>query len=606
MRPGRGIPSGGRPRLCLAGGMSASPGTAREQDRAPLRRSLRRALLAVLCAALLSIALLLVAVPPSGPGGPGLLIFPVSVLLHVLIGLLAWDRRPESLMGPLLLLSAVAMLLAGLGNSMNAPLAAVGTLAATLPLATLIHMLLAFPTGRLRSGWARAAVTAGYLASTVLGLPAALWGPDPLFGAAPRPELAALGGIAQSTVGTAAFAATAAVLTVRIRRATPAERRVLAPLSAFGVVSILLLLTASQLLPTVFGWSAEAAGYLQLSVLTIAPIAVVAAALRGGIARAAELEELGVWLAHVTGERADVSAVLTRALGDPSLELWFWDPHAARYLDAAGRPIDADRFDPRRALEEVGLEGRRIGALVYDPALVPDVESVRTASRAVAIALDRERLTALLRASRADLQRSRERLVEVADAERRRIAQDLHDGLQAELVLLGIEAQQLAHAAAGDRRVAERAVGLRRSIDRSAAGLRELVHDVMPASLVQRGLSAAAEDLVDRMPIPVRLSLRLDGRELPPAVESTVYFVIAEALANVVKHAEAGSGSVRIEIAGSSLHLEVGDDGCGGARPGSGSGLTGIAERIDVLGGAWDLCSPAGGGTRIRAEVPCG
>lgn len=586
--------------------MIESRDAGRVQHRAPLRRSLRRALLTVFCCASLILVLLVFAIPPNGPAGPGLLIFPVAVLIHVLVGLLAWDGRPTSLMGPLIMLSAAAMLLAGLGNATNEVFAAIGAVFATLPLATLIHLLLAFPTGRLRSTAERVVVGAGYVTATLLQLPTSVWGPEPAIGLSPNPALAEFGGVAQSVVGASAFAATIALLTKRIRRASPSERRVLAPLHVFGVTSIVLLLAASHLLPTLLGWSAEAAGYFQLTILTLVPVAVAVAALRGGIARTTELEELGAWLTHITAEREGVAAVLAGALGDPLLELWFWDPHTERYLDAAGDPVDAASADPRRSVEPVELDGRRIGALIYDPALVPEVESVQTASRVVALALDRERLTALLRASRADLQRSRERLVEVADAERRRIAQNLHDGLQAELVLLGIEAQQLAHTANADRPLFERATKLRQSIDLSAAGLRELVHDVMPASLMQRGLSAAAEDLVDRMPIPITVNLRVADLDLPAAVESTVYFVLAEALANVVKHSGAVSGTVRIEHAGTTLQLEVSDDGRGGAMLGAGSGLTGMAERIDVLGGVLEVRSPFGAGTRIRAEVPCG
>lgn len=556
------------------------------------------------CGALLIIGMMLIAVPPDGPSGAGVLIFPAMVLIYVTVGLVAWDRRPSSLMGPLLLGAAAALVLASLGNSANATIATVGAICATLPLATLIHLLLAFPTGRLPSRAERAVVLTGYLTSTLLQIPVVIWGPGGGFGVAPNREWAELGELVQSIVGAVAFAATVVVLTARIRRASSSERRVLAPLFVFGVASIAILLIGAEVLPSVFGWTPAAVGYLQLSVLALVPVAIALAALRGGIARASELEELGVWLTHLSTERETLAAVLSEALGDPSLELWFWDPHTQHYVDSAGQPVESQTAHPQRSLIPVDLDEEPVGALVYQRSLISDPESVRMASRMLGIVLDRERLTVLLRASRVDLQRSRERLVGVADTERRRIAQNLHDGLQAELVLLGIEAQQLAHAAADQHHIQERAQELRRSIDRSAAGLRALVHDVMPPSLMQRGLLAAAEDLVDRMPIPIKVELQVQDRAFPSAVESTLYFVLAEAITNVVKHAEAKEGAVSVAHRGSIVTLEITDDGKGGAALGAGSGLTGMAERIDVLGGVLTIDSLRGIGTRIRAEVP--
>lgn len=584
--------------------MNGSTSLPSAQFRAPLRRSLNRALGVILGCFIVLIGLLLLAVPIDQPGVSGLVIFPIASLVNVVVALFAWHGRPTSLIGPLMLLSAAAMLLAALGNSEQRLLSLLGVLFATLPLATLIHLLLAFPTGRVKSAPERVVIVAGYFTATALQLPEVLWGLESpsLFDSST--QRASLGALVQAAAGAVTFAATLLLFARRLRYATPTERRVLAPLYVFGMVAILTLLAASQLMPRLFGWSSEATAYLQLSVLTVVPIAVAVAALYGGVARTTELEEAGEWLAQIAAERAGIQTVLSRVLGDPSLELWYWDAKASRYLDSQGARIDVLLLDHRRHLQSVELDGQRIGALVYDPALIPEIESVQTASRAVALALDRERLTALLQANRADLQQSRERLVEAADAERRRIARDLHDGLQAELVLLGIQAQRLARNAHDNPEVADRALQLRRSIDRSAAGLRDLVHAVMPASLVQRGLAAATEDLADRMPIPVYLHVDVDEQILRPAVEGTVYFVIAEALANVVKHAQAQSVSVRIECRGGVLYLTVSDDGRGGAQPGPGLGLTGMRERLSVLGGALDVQSPVGRGTVVRAEVP--
>lgn len=571
-----------------------------------MRRSLNRALLAILASGLLLTGLLLALVPPTGPAGPALVMFPVAVAAYLGAGLLAWQGRPGTLMGPLLLLSGAAVFLTGLGNAQVPVLIAAGSVAGSLPLATFIHLLLAFPTGRLPSPAAKLTAAAGYATALVLQAPAFLFSADSGMSIADRPESVQAGFAVQAGVGAVVLLATAALLLLRLRAASPPERRVLMPLYAYGLTAILLVLSATRVLPNLFGWDSVLVGFFQLTVLTLLPIAFTLAVLRGGVARTGELEELGEWLEAATDDKAGIAAALARALGDPSLEVWFWVPLSKQFLNAQGEPVDPNAHDPQRAQETVELDGRLIGAIDYDRALVTEPELVRTASRVVSIALDRERLTALIHASRRELQLSRERLVEVADAERRRIAQDLHDGLQVQLVLLGIEAQQLANTAGPGSALSGQAVRLRRNIDQAAAELRDVVHTVMPAPLIQRGLSAAAEDLVDRMPIPTKLFVSVADGDLPPALESTAYFVIAEALANSVKHSAAASVRVALERTRESLLIEVRDDGCGGAAPGPGAGLTGMAERVDVLGGTLQIWSEPGAGTSIRAEVPCG
>lgn len=228
------------------------------------------------------------------------------------------------------------------------------------------------------------------------------------------------------------------------------------------------------------------------------------------------------------------------------------------------------------------------------------------AGRVMALAVDRERLTAELRAGQQALRQSRGRLVTAADRERRRIAQNLHDGPQAQLVALALEAQRIAAAPDASPATVEAATTLRRHIDSAAAELRHFVHGVLPAALLERGLPAAAEDLVDRLPLPTRLEVTVDGQHLPAAVESTAYFVLAEGLTNAVRHARANELAVRLAASGGTLLVEVGDDGVGSAHLTGGLGLRSLADRVDVLGGRLHLHSPAGGGTVLTVELPCG
>lgn len=579
--------------------------------RSPLRRSFDRALLALLVSGLLFAVLLVALLPLDGPAAGVLVLFPINLVVYLLAGLLAWYHRPSNRMGALILLAGGAVFLGGAGNTEIPLFVIIGTVGASLSLAVLVHLLLAFPSGELHGRLPRLTVGAAYVTAAVLQMPSYLLsadGPAPALVITDAPDLAEAGTAVQAAVGGAVLVLTAALLAVRLRQATAPERRVLVPLYGYGIVAMAVLLFSTRVMRALLDWGPEAVGVLQLATFLGVPVAFALAVLRGGVARTGELEELGAWLGAAGDEKPAIASALARTLGDPSIEVWFWVPARSTFVDVDGVDIGGARSGERRGLEIVELDGCLIGAISYDEALMPDPELARTASRVVAIALDRERLTAELRSSRHALQLSRERLVEAADLERRRIAQDMHDGLQVKLVLLALEAQQMAGAAgpgSGDQ-VAVRATALRRGIDDAAAELRGLVHSVMPAALIQRGLSAAAEDLVDRMPIPTTLHLGVVDGECSPVVESVAYFIVAEALANAVKYSQAQRIRVSLVRREASLHIEVRDDGRGGARAPGGSGLLGMAERIDVLGGTLVVDSEHGQGTHIVVEVPCG
>ena len=232
------------------------------------------------------------------------------------------------------------------------------------------------------------------------------------------------------------------------------------------------------------------------------------------------------------------------------------------------------------------LGGRRVGAIVYDATLIADRETVESAGRVVAIALHNEQLTAELRAGRDRLQRALARTVEASDAERRRIAGDLHDGLQGRLVLLAIQAD----AARSDPALAD---DLGEGLQTAITELRDLVQGVMPAMLTERGLCAAVEELTVRCPIPVVLDLDRARGTLPGAVESTGYFIVAEALANAIKHAQASTVDLRMVRAAGELRVEITDDGVGGAQANGGAGLRGWPI-------AW-MRSTAGSSSAVRA-----
>jgi signal transduction histidine kinase len=201
------------------------------------------------------------------------------------------------------------------------------------------------------------------------------------------------------------------------------------------------------------------------------------------------------------------------------------------------------------------------------------------------------------------LRGARQRIITAADAERRRIERDLHDGAQQRLValtvLLGLAESRLASDPGS---AAELIAQAREEAQLAVKELRELAHGIHPTLLSELGLGAALEALATRAPLPVSIS-GVPAVRLPPAVESTAYYVTAEALTNVAKYARAGRAFVHLSIEEDRLQLQVGDDGVGGADP-SGTGLRGLQDRVDALDGTLEVHSPRGGGTTVRVELP--
>ncbi len=222
------------------------------------------------------------------------------------------------------------------------------------------------------------------------------------------PGVSDAGASVQRVAGAAVVEVTAVILAQRLRRADPARRHVLVPLFAYGIVAVLFI-PVSTLIQPLLGFSSGTLTVLQLIVIGGVPIAFALGVLRGGFARTGEVEELGTWLGVSGGARPTLNEALAQTLGDPTLQLAFWASDRNAYVDSAGRSVDLPSPGSDRAVAEVDLEGRPVGAIIYDATLIDDPELVRAAGRVVAIAVDRERLTAQLLASEAALRESRER-----------------------------------------------------------------------------------------------------------------------------------------------------------------------------------------------------
>ena len=353
----------------------------------------------------------------------------------------------------------------------------------------------------------------------------------------------------------------AVVIGVRYARASPPGRRALLP-SVLGISSLLLFAFAQGEAPPLWlRWIAI------LSLLTI-PAGFLIGLLRSRLARGG-LADLFRRLPTMRSE--ELQPAVAKALGDPSAEIVLGRPPLAPGRSLA--PIDDD------------------ASLAYDASLDDDPELIEAVASAAGIALE----------SRARL----ERIVTAGDEERRRLERNLHDGAQQRLVALAMQLRLIQHEIQTDPAAAEQLVNsASEELAMSLAELRELARGIHPAVL-NHGLEPALQTLAGQATVPTEVSFAAEG-DLPEPVELAAYFVTSEALANVGKYARATSAEIRVAHRDGGLLVEIADDGIGGADASRGSGLRGLADRVEALDGRLHVESPPGRGTVVRAELPCG
>lgn len=529
-------------------------------------------------------------------------------------GLVVWVMRTDNTIGPAMIATSYLWSISQLHRAQDPILFTVGHMLEPAYIVTIMYVLLAFPTGRLDGAFIRGLAFVIFLlagpfepAYVLLGghgghLSEACPGcPSVVVQLADAVDVAdALQNI-QHTVGPIAAIMAIAVLVRRWHGATPAMRFAITPVMWTGVAMSAVL----------GAWVVNEALHLQPSVvmdpvLTVMLVAVAVSFLVG-VARTrlsrASVVDLMIELSGTLAPGA-LRAALSRALRDPSLAIAYWLPEQERFVDAEGADVVLPTDDERRAVTMIERDGRRIAAFIHDPA-VEDERLMRSASAAAALALENERLQAELRAQLGEVRSSRARIVEAAQNERRQIERDLHDGTQQRLVAIAMTLG-LAEAKAGKDIVAARGLIAESRTAMSAAleELRELSRGIHPGILTERGLAPALDDLVMRLRMPVGLDVSLDAR-LPAPVEAAAYYVVSEGLTNVAKYAQAATTHVRVAREDGSALIEVSDDGAGGADPLKGSGLRGLRDRVEALGGTFLVTSPPGHGTTIRAELPC-
>jgi len=532
----------------------------------------------------------------------------------VLIGVYAWLRRPDNRVGALMAAAGFAWFVSVLDFAESPLLFTVGELLSNLFAAAAIHLLLAFPSGRLESTVDRWLTGAVYATVTIGGLPALLFADFTVMGCTSCPENLLLiesnPSIAQTSsdvlnvVGIALLLAVLVRLVMRWREASPPQRRAITPVFVDGAVlmAVLVVLLVAGLARASSQFF-ETAFYAALIPFGLVPYLFLAGLARAQMLRGGAVGRLVATLSETLGP-GELRNALSRALGDPSLELAYWLPESEHYVDAKGRPVELPGPASGRAASPVSLEGRPVAAIIHDPLLLDDPDLVEPVGAAAALSLEKERLDAELRARVEELRESRTRLLAVGLAERRRMERDLHDGAQQRLVSLALDLRLARSALREEPDRAERLLeGADDELSRALEELRELARGLHPAVLSDRGLEAAVKTLATRAPLPVEVEAGIG--EVPEPVELAAFFVVSEALTNVAKYADADRATVRMGRDDGSVVVEVSDDGVGGADPKHGSGLRGLGDRLSALGGKLEVDSRSGAGTTVRASIPC-
>lgn len=540
--------------------------------------------------------------------------YAMSGLAAVTIGAWLSARRPANGTGTLLAVLGLAQLLGASANLADAQAALPGRLLSTLAFPALLHVVVAFPSGVLHSRVDRAVVIVTYAINVATSIMAYIFTAPPGL-----PLTAGRGGdVAADLEQLSAWALQAIIaamvlrLVVRWRRWRPEPGR-----TAVGAVlatgaAALAGLVVGVYVNKVLGFDPITYFYLQVSLIGLFPLVVAVAMLFGALARTVDVQELAVWFGADSVDRPHPRDALSRALGDPGLQVLYQTPPGSQHwVDHLGR-----RAAPPQPSIGLGVipVGRGDDVVVtYDTVLQPDPAPVVAAVRVADLAIDHQRLAAELGAREIEVRESRRRIVTSAAEARQKLARDLHDGVQAHLLVAGLTAGRLALRAESAPVTASDLDHLRGDIERAATELRRVVEGVMPALLIEQGLFAASASYLPNLPLATRLTTDGDDSSLDVATVSAAYFVLAEAAANVLKHARATSLTVRMAVDEGRLRVEVNDDGIGGAGNGEvrpddrrGSGLAGMHDRVVALGGTFHIESPPGAGTRVAAEFPCG
>jgi signal transduction histidine kinase len=548
----------------------------------------------------------------------------LMVVLPVAVGCFAWQRTTHRRFGVLLILAGFGWFLSTLSESDNSLLYSTGRVASWLVELELMYLALSFPTGRLPERVDRRIIAGVAILVAVLYLPTALMIrefplPAPYTSCESGcPEnaffvLDSEPGFVDSTIrplrdGLTAFffLAVTARLAQRVAGATRLLRRTLSPVLVVAVLRFFVLFVMVIMRRI----DAQAQALQALGWAVALGLPAMAAGFFVGLLRwrlfvANALQRLGLRI-HAGADAETLRANLAEALDDPDLRLVYRTPAAAGgWADADGKHVELPEPGSGQLATKITDGDREIAAIVHDEALRDQEELVDAAAGYARVALDNRRLYAEVESSLEEVRESRARIVASADAERRRIERDLHDGAQQRLVALRIKLELAEEALRKDPEAgAERIHALGPEVEATLDEIRALAHGVYPPLLADRGLTEALRAAALHAPLAATVSSDGIGRYLPE-LESAVYFCCLEALQNAAKHADGATGVTISLYEDDRLHFEVRDDGAGlaaGSPPGA--GLTNMRDRVTALGGDLEVWSAGGAGVVVTGSIP--
>lgn len=542
---------------------------------------------------------------------------PIEVLVgwtFLFVGLAAARRRPDNPVGFLMSVFGLTWFTFALQWIRSPVPYQVGAIFAQFYLVVLAHLYIIYPGGRLAGLLERRAIAGVYAWFAFTAIKSVTY--DPIGGGCSQcvrnpfyvpgtswlnPTLANVS--VYGTIVVAVFVL--AIFALHWRRASAPVRRAMAP-AAWAALPLFLVVVVGQLqgVGAVPSQVAAVTGPFEWLTFAILPVGLLIGVLRTRLGRAA----IGDLVVELSRPRmtSGLQELLARTIGDPSLHLALALPDGG-YVDSRGNRVELPSAGERRAVTAIDLDGQPLAVLIHDPALNDDDPGlVAAAGSAALLALENERLQAEVRASLEEVRASRARILEAADAERQRLERDIHDGAQQRLVALGV-ALKLArdHAATrGDSAAVSELESATGQLKDALKELRNLAQGVHPAVLTRAGIGPALRGLAELSPIPVEIKAA-PAERYPEKIEAAVYFVVSEALANAAKHSAARLVEISVRRDNSCLAIDVSDDGVGGADADRGTGLVGMKDRVSVLGGAVEMWSPPGGGTAVRARIPC-
>lgn len=490
-------------------------------------------------------------------------------------GHVAVRLRPASWSGWLLMATGIAWFAP---NFSDVEPAFVGQCAAALLFAhrgPFLHMILTYPNGRTSSHLVRSAVVLSYAAA----VGQAFW---------PHPELA--------------MAVALIVLLVALGRYTDATRSQRRP-RLFALVAAVVwavVIGGGQLVRSL-SFADRLHG--ELLVAYGGSMVILAIMLTLGLRSAWSDRALMTDLVVELGVSPNrwLRDELATCLGDPELQVGYWVAEQMAYIDIEGRPVQTPIDAGARSTTSVEWEGAPVAVLIHDAAVLSDATIVDAVGAAVRLVTANARLQAEVLRRVDDVTASRRRIVEAADEERTRLASRAREGALHRLAELGTMLD-LAFTTASGPQSRLQIDTARHQLARTQEHLDRLARGIGPHRLMRRGLEAALSDLAGQSPLPLEVVGSVG--HAPAAVQIAAYFVCSEALTNAIKHSRAASVRVALATPHGFLLVEVSDDGVGGAAASRGSGLQGITDRVEALGGTLELVSPLAGGTRLLASFP--